>query len=96
MAIVSDKAHLFMIKYLAKKFDHEISADFVPARWRFMIRNYWKKEVPKIDAELAYKQGFVPIYMKKTETQRKLGTSGILWKPSEEVSWSYDSDLGER
>lgn len=95
VAIASDKAHTFMIKYLAKKFDHEICADFVPARWRFMIRNYWSKEAPEINESVAFKSGFVPIKMKKTETQRKLGTSGQLWKPSNTVSWSYATDLAE-
>lgn len=93
VAVASDKAHSFMIKYLAKKFDHEIEADFVPARWRYMIRNYWKKEVPEINEEVAYQPGFVPLDMKKTETQRKLGTSGVLWRSSEDVYWSYASEL---
>lgn len=93
VAVVSDKAQTFMIKYLANKFDHTISADFVPARWRFIIRNYWNKFDLNIDHEKAYTPGFVHISMKKTETQRKLGTSGHLWKPSEEVKWRYASDL---
>ena len=93
VAVVSDKAQTFMIKYLAKKFDHEISADFIPAKWRFVIRKYWNKFNLDIDHEKAYQPGFVHISMKKTETQRKMGTSGHLWKPSEEVCWSYASEL---
>ncbi|MCB0754047.1 MAG: YdcF family protein [Flavobacteriales bacterium] len=93
VAVVSDKAHSFMIKYLAKKFDHEIAADFIPARWRFVILNYWNKFDLDIDTDKAYQPGFVHISMKKTETQRGLGTSGHLWSPSKEVCWSYGSDL---
>ncbi|TNF29441.1 MAG: YdcF family protein [Bacteroidetes bacterium] len=93
VAVVSDKAQTFMIKYLSKKFDHEITADFVPARWRFIIRNYWNKFDLDIEHEKAYQPGFVHISMKKTETQRKLGTSGHLWKPSQDVRWSYASEL---
>jgi len=93
VAVVSDKAQTFMIKYLAKKFDHDISADFIPAKWRFVIRKYWNKFDLDIDHEKAYQPGFVHISMKKTETQRKMGTSGHLWKPSEEVCWSYASEL---
>lgn len=95
VAVVSDKAHTFMIRYLAKKFNHEIAADFIPARWRFVILNYWNKFDLNIDHEKAYKPGFVHIAMKKTETQRDLGTSGHLWKPSEVVCWSYASELLE-
>lgn len=93
VAVVSDKAHSFMLKYLAKKFDHEISADFIPARWRFVILNYWNEFDLNIEYEKAYQPGFVHINYKKTETQRKMGTSGVLWKPSEEVCWTYASDL---
>jgi uncharacterized SAM-binding protein YcdF (DUF218 family) len=93
VAVVSDKAQTFMIKYLANKFDHEISADFLPAKWRFIIMNYWNKFDLDIDYEEAYQPGFVHISMKKTETQRKLGTSGHLWKPSDEVRWTYASNL---
>lgn len=93
VAVVSDKAQTFMIKYLAKKFDHEITADFIPAKWRFIITHYWNKFDLDIEHEKAYRPGFVHISMKKTETQRKLGTSGHLWKPSEHVCWSYASDL---
>ena len=93
VAIVSDKAHSFMIKYLANKFDHDIDADFLPARWRYVIRKYWNKFDLNIDYAKAYQPGFVPMAVKKTETQRKVGTSGILWTPSEKVSWSYGSDL---
>ncbi len=93
VAVVSDKAQTFMIKYLAKKFDHDISADFIPAKWRFVIRKYWNKFDLDIDHEKAYQPGFVHISMKKTETQRKLGTSGHLWKPSEDVCWTYASEL---
>lgn len=93
VAVVSDKAQTFMIKYLARKFDHEISADFIPAKWRFIITHYWNKFDLDIDYEKAYQPGFVHISMKKTETQRKMGTSGHLWKPSEEVRWCYASDL---
>ena len=93
VAVVSDKAQTFMIKYLAKKFDHDISADFIPAKWRFVIRKYSNKFDLDIDHEKAYQPGFVHISMKKTETQRKMGTSGHLWKPSDEVCWSYASEL---
>lgn len=93
VAVVSDKAQTFMLKYLANKFDHEISADFIPAKWRFVIRKYWNKFDLDIDHEKAYQPGFVHISMKKTETQRKMGTSGHLWKPSEEVCWTYASEL---
>jgi uncharacterized SAM-binding protein YcdF (DUF218 family) len=93
VAVVSDKAHSFMLKYLAKKFDHEISADFIPARWRFVILNYWNEFDLNIDYQKAYQPGFVHIDYRKTETQKKLGTSGALWKPSEEVCWTYASDL---
>ena len=93
VGIASDKAQSFMIKYLAKKFNHEIAADIIPAKWRFVIRKYWNKFNLKIDKEKAYQSGFVHISMKKTDTQRGLGTSGVLWKPSEEVCWSYASDL---
>lgn len=93
VAVVSDKAHSFMLKYLAKKFDHEISADFLPARWRFVITNYWNKFDLNIDERKAYQPGFVHISMRKTDTQRGLGTSGQLWKPSDDVCWSYGSDL---
>lgn len=93
VAVVSDKAHSFMLKYLANKFDHEITADFLPARWRFVITRYWNKFDLDIDEQKAYQPGFVHISMKKTETQRGLGTSGMLWKPSSEVCWSYGSDL---
>lgn len=93
VAVVSDKAHSFMIKYLAKKFDHEISADFIPARWRYVILNYWNKFDLKIDEQKAYQPGFVHISMKKTDTQRGLGTSGHLWTIPDELCWSYGSDL---
>lgn len=93
VAVVSDKAHSFMIKYLANKFDHEIEADFIPARWRYVIRKYWNRFDLNIDYSKAYQPGFVPLAYKKTESQRKLGTSGHLWKPSEEICWSYASDL---
>lgn len=93
VAVVSDKAHSFMIKYLAKKFDHKLSADFIPARWRFVIRNYWNKFDLNIDHKKAYQPGFVHISMKKTESQRKLGTSGHLWKPSDSVECSYATEL---
>lgn len=93
VAVVSDKVHSYMIKYLAKKFDHEIAADFIPARWRFVILNYWNKFDLNIDYEKAYQPGFVHIDYRKTETQKKVGTSGLLWRPSEEVCWSYASDL---
>ena len=93
VAIASDKAQTFMIKHLARKFDHEIAADFIPARWRFVIRNYWNKFNLNIDEQKAYEPGFIHISMKKTDTQRGLGTSGHLWKPSEEVCWSYASEL---
>lgn len=93
VAIVSDKAHSFMIKYLANKFEHTIDADFVPARWRYVIRKYWNKFDLNIDYEKAYQPGFVPMAVKKTETQRKVGTSGVLWSPSDVVSWTYATDL---
>lgn len=93
VAVVSDKAHSFMMKYLAKKFDHEITADFLPARWRFVIRRYWNKFDLNIDESKAYQPGFVHISMKKTDTQRDLGTSGKLWKPSDEICWTYGSAL---
>ena len=93
VAVVSDKVHSYMIKYLAKKFDHEIAADFIPARWRFVILNYWNKFDLNIDYEKAYQPGFVHLDYRKTETQKKVGTSGLLWRPSEEVCWSYASDL---
>ena len=93
VAVVSDKAHSFMMKYLAKKFDHEIDADFIPAKWRYVIRKYWNKFDLNIDYSKAYQKGFVPMAVKKTETQRKVGTSGILWSPSKEVTWSYGRDL---
>ena len=93
VAVVSDKAHSYMIKYLANKFDHQIEADFIPARWRFVILNYWNKFNLNIDHRKAYRPGFVHIAMKKTETQRNLGTSGVLWKPSSEVHWSYGSEM---
>ena len=93
VAVVSDKAHSFMMKYLANKFDHEITADFLPARWRFVITRYWNKFDLNIDESKAYQPGFVHISMKKTDTQRGLGTSGKLWKPSEEVCWIYGSAL---
>jgi uncharacterized SAM-binding protein YcdF (DUF218 family) len=93
VAIVSDKAHSFMIKYLSNKFNHDIDADFVPAKWRYVIRKYWNKFDLNIDYAKAYQPGFIPMAVKKTETQRKVGTSGILWNPSEEVRWSYGSEL---
>ncbi|MBI1289362.1 MAG: YdcF family protein [Flavobacteriales bacterium] len=93
VAVVSDKAHSIMIQYLAKKFDHEICADFIPARWRFVLTRYWNKFNLKIDHQKAFQPGFVHISMKKTETQRKMGTSGHLWKPSSEIKWSYASNL---
>lgn len=93
VAVVSDKVHSYMIKYLAKKFDHEIAADFIPARWRFVILNYWNKFDLNIDYEKAYQPGFVHIDYRKTETQKKIGTSGLLWKPSNEICWSYASEL---
>ena len=93
VAIVSDKAHTVMMRYLAKKFDHTITADFVPAKWRFVIRKYWNRSEPDIDLEKAYRPGFVPLTVKKTETQRKMGTSGALWHPSSEACWSYGCDL---
>jgi uncharacterized SAM-binding protein YcdF (DUF218 family) len=93
VAIVSDKAHTFMMKYLAKKFDHEITADFMPAKWRFMILNYWNKFDLNIDYSKAYQPGFVPVAVKKTETQRKMGTSGALWVPSKRVCWTSGCDL---
>jgi uncharacterized SAM-binding protein YcdF (DUF218 family) len=93
VAVVSDKAHSIMIKYLSKKFNHEISADFTPARWRFVIRKYWNKFDLNIDYYKAFQPDFVPIAERKTEEQRKLGTSGHLWKPSEDVCWTYATDL---
>lgn len=95
VAVVSDKVHSFMIKYLARKFDHEIAADFIPDRWRYVIRKYWNKFDLNIDYSKAYQPGFVPLAYKKTETQRKVGISGILWKPSDEICWSYASGLVE-
>jgi hypothetical protein len=93
VAIVSDKAHSFMIKYLSNKFNHDIDADFVPAKWRSVIRRYWNKFDLNIDYAKAYQPGFITMLVKKTGTQRKVGTSGILWNPSEEVRWSYGSEL---
>lgn len=93
VAVVSDKVHSYMIKFLAKKFDHQIAADFIPARWRFVILNYWNKFDLNIDYEKAYQPGFVHIDYRKTETQKKVGTSGLLWRPSEEVCWTYASEL---
>ncbi|MCF8277885.1 MAG: YdcF family protein [Flavobacteriales bacterium] len=93
VAVVSDKAHSIMIKYLNRKFDHEITADFIPARWRFVILNYWNKFDLDIDHSKAFVDDFVHISERKTEEERKRGTSGHLWKPSSEVCWSYASDL---
>lgn len=93
VAVVSDKAHSFMIKYLSRKFDHEISADFIPARWRFVILNYWNKFDLDIDPSKAFVPEFVHISERKTEEERKRGTSGHLWQPSSEVCWSYASEL---
>lgn len=93
VAVVSDKAHSIMIKYLARKFNHEISADFIPARWRFVILNYWNKFDLNIDHSKAFAPEFVHISERKTEEERKRGTSGHLWKPSSEVCWSYASEL---
>ena len=93
VAVVSDKAHSIMIKYLSNKFNHEISADFTPARWRFVIRKYWNKFDLNIDHYKAFQPDFIHIAERKTEEQRKLGTSGHLWKPSEDVCWTYATDL---
>lgn len=93
VAVVSDKAHSIMMRYLSNKFDHDISADFIPARWRFVIRKYWHKFDLNIDHQKAFEPQFVHISERKTEAQRKLGTSGHLWQPSEDVCWSYASDL---
>lgn len=93
VAIVSDKAHSFMIRYLANKFEHNIDADFIPAKWRYVIRKYWHKFDLNIDYNKAYQPGFIPMAAKKTETQRKVGTSGVLWAPSEQIDWSYGCDL---
>lgn len=93
VAVASDKAQTVMIQYLAKKFKHRIDADFLPAKWRFIIRQYWNKFDLTIDHKKAFQPGFIHISMKKTETQRKMGTSGHLWKPSSEIKWSYANDL---
>ena len=93
VAVVSDKAHSLMMRYLSKKFDHDITADFIPARWRFVIRKYWNKFDLDIDHHKAFEPQFVHISERKTEFQRKLGTSGQLWQPSEDVCWTYASDL---
>ena len=95
VAVVSDKAHSIMIRYLSKKFDHEISADFIPARWRFVILNYWNKFDLNIEHEKAFEPDFIHISERKTELEGKLGTSGHLWKPSEELCWSYGYELLE-
>jgi len=96
VAVATDMWQSGMIQFLAKLEGHDLSCvDFVPARFS-VINRYWKLFDHPIEHQLAFRQGFVPLVQRKTKAQRKDGTHGLLWEPSEHVSLSFATEIARR
>lgn len=93
VAVATDWWQSGMIQFLGKLEGHDLSkVDFAPAKFS-IVNRYWKSFEFDIEHQLAYQDEFVPLINRKDKQQRKLGTHGLLWKPSENVEICFASDI---
>lgn len=93
VAVATDWWQAGMIRFLGNLEGHNLAdVDFLPAKMR-VVRKYWKSFEYEIDHQLAYEEDFVPLIARKNKEQRKQGTHGLLWKPSENVELCSAADI---
>ncbi|MBI1288033.1 MAG: YdcF family protein [Flavobacteriales bacterium] len=96
VAVATDWWQSGMIQFLGKLEGHDLSkVDFVPAKFS-IVNRYWKSFEFEIDHQMAYESEFVPLVSRETKQQRKLGTHGLLWKPSENVEICFATELNKQ
>ena len=93
VAVATDMWQSGMIQFLGKLEGHDLSnVDFLPAKFS-IVNRYWKSFELDIDHQLAFRDNFVPLIHRKDKAERKRGTHGLLWKPSENVEISYATEI---
>ena len=93
VAVATDMFQSGMIQFIGKIEGHDLTdVDFLPAKMS-IVNRYWKSFELDIDYDLAYREDFIPLIERKNKEERKKGTHGLTWKPSELVELSYATEI---
>lgn len=93
VAVATDLFQSGMIQTIGKIHGHDLSnVDFLPAKFS-IVNRYWKSFLFDIEHELAYRDEFVPLIERKSKEQRRQGTHGLTWKPSEEIALNWATEI---